>query len=62
MEEERKARAASGDECADSGEACAGSKAEGSSARARKIVRISQLIAPPHYGLWRDVRAGRHRE
>ena len=28
----------------------------------RKIVRTSEVIAPAYHGLWRDVRAGMHRE
>ena len=31
-------------------------------AKERKIVRTSEVIAPAYHGLWRDVRAGRHRE
>ena len=31
-------------------------------AKERRIVRTSEVIAPAYHGLWRDVRAGRHRE
>ena len=35
---------------------------EREAAKKRKIVRTSEVIAPAYHGLWRDVRAGRHRE
>ena len=62
MEEERKARAVFGDECADSRAGDADSKSAKAAAQTRKIVRTSEVIAPAHYALWRDVRAGGHRE
>ena len=56
------ARAAAADGRADSRMERAGAESAGAAVQKRKIVRTSQLIAPPHYGLWRDVRAGKHRE
>ena len=62
MEGEEKARTAAADARTDFQMERADTKSAGAAAKGRKIVRTSQLIAPPHYALWRDVRAGRHRE